>query len=259
MLKQKKAKFSLCKTPQEHSPQKIDLDALYLRLKNDYGPMGWWPVRGEAPDRGYHPGVFPVPVTRSGAFEVCMGAVLTQNTAWLQVEKALDGLFACQVRSPESLLALAVDELAGAIRPAGYRNQKSRYLRAMAEWFVLHYDHIAAGRDNLDVIRASLLDVRGIGPETADSILLYAFHLPTFVIDAYTRRICAALGIAEAKTPYATLREQFMDALPRDVLLYQEYHALLVQHAKLYYSGVRKDGAQCPIAEKWWVGGDSPT
>ena len=210
---------------------------LYQELRALYGNMGWWPVRIEWEGRGYHPGVYGLPRTREGAFEVCMGAVLTQNTAWTSVEKALDALLEKGLRNPEELLSLPVQELAELVRPSGYRNQKSLYLREVARWFMDSYDRLTRPGVNLEAEREALLAVKGVGPETADSILLYAFHLPSFVIDAYTRRVGAAKGLYEGDESYASLRFLFMEALPLDVVLYQEYHALLVQHAKLHHRG----------------------
>ena len=210
---------------------------LYQELLGLYGEMGWWPVRSEWEGKGYHPGVHGLPRTREGAFEVCMGAVLTQNTAWTSVEKALDALSENGVRTPEDVLALPVDALADLVRPSGYRNQKSRYLREVAQWFIASYERLKGPRASLEAEREKLLTVKGVGPETADSILLYAFHLPSFVIDAYTRRVGASKGLFGGTESYACLRSLFMEALPLDVVLYQEYHALLVQHAKLYHRG----------------------
>jgi len=226
----------------------MDFQKLYSELASLHGPMGWWPVRAECSGRGYHPGRAGIPATRPGAFEVCMGAVLTQNTAWSQVEKALDGLREAGVRDPEDILGCEDSMLSHWIRPAGYCNQKARYLKAVAQWFGANFDSSGKRAVDLESLRQDLLGVRGVGPETADSILLYAFHLPTFVIDTYTRRICDALGIADSKVSYGVLRKKFMDALPADVVLFQEFHALLVQHAKLYYSG-RKGNAGCPLLE----------
>jgi len=195
---------------------------LYNKLFSLYGAQGWWPVRSEFKGRGYHPGKFGLPATKKGKFEVCMGAILTQNTAWTQVEKALINLFAAKINTPEKILKTDDETIATLIAPAGYRNQKTKYLKNIAEWFM----------DNSQLDRDSLLQVKGVGRETADSILLYAFHLPTFVIDTYTKRTLAALKIFDEKTPYETLRLWFMDNLELSVPLFQEYHALFVEHGK---------------------------
>jgi len=196
---------------------------LYNKLFSLYGPQGWWPVRSEFKGRGYHPGKFGLPATKRGKFEVCMGAILTQNTSWTQVEKALTNLFAAKINTPEKILKTDNETIAALIAPAGYRNQKTKYLKNIAEWFINYSSKL--DRDNL-------LQVKGVGRETADSILLYAFHLPTFVIDTYTKRTLAALKIFDEKTPYETLRLWFMDNLELSVPLFQEYHALFVEQGK---------------------------
>jgi len=198
---------------------------LYEKLFSLYGAQGWWPVRSEFKGRGYHPNVFGLPATRKGKFEVCMGAILTQNTAWTQVEKALANLFATKINTPEKILKTDSETIATLINPAGYRNQKTKYLKNIAEWFIENFQLKEPSRDNL-------LQVKGVGRETADSILLYAFHLPTFVIDTYTKRTLAALKIFDEKTPYETLRLWFMESLELSVPLFQEYHALFVELGK---------------------------
>ena len=156
-----------------------------------------------------------------------MGAILTQNTAWTQVEKALINLFAAKINTPEKILEMDNEKIAALIAPAGYRNQKTNYLKNISEWFI---DNGSNGE--LEPARNNLLQVKGVGRETADSILLYAFHLPTFVIDTYTKRALAALKIFDEKTPYETLRLWFMENLELSVPLFQEYHALFVELGK---------------------------
>jgi len=199
---------------------------LYSKLFSLYGAQGWWPVRSEVEGRGYHPNKFGLPATKKGKFEVCMGAILTQNTSWLQVEKALNNLFAAKINTPEKILKTNSETIANLIAPAGYRNQKTIYLKNIAQWF------IEVASEKLGITRDELLKVKGVGRETADSILLYAFHLPTFVIDTYTKRTLAALKIFDEKTDYETLRKWFMDGLEPSVELFQEYHALFVEHGK---------------------------
>lgn len=202
---------------------------LYRRLLKLYGPQGWWPVRCEISGAGYHPEIFQVPSSSHGRYEVCLGAVLTQNTSWVQVDKVLNVLQRETGFDPERLLNVPENLLQEWIRPAGYFRQKSRYLCQISLWF----EDIE--RQQIEPGRSELLKVQGVGPETADSILLYAFHQPTFVIDAYTRRILEHLGVAQPKASYESLRAWFMLSLPQDVVLFQEYHALLVAHAKAYY------------------------
>jgi endonuclease-3 related protein len=206
---------------------------LYNKLFALYGAQGWWPVKSEFDGRGYHPNKFGLPATEKGRFEVCMGAILTQNTSWIQVEKALGNLFAAKINTAEKILKTSSESIAALITPAGYRNQKTMYLKNMAKWFV----EVGGGRrltagGGLEAARDDLLKVKGVGRETADSILLYAFHLPTFVIDTYTKRILASLKIFDEKTNYETLRKWFMENLEPSVDLFQEYHALFVEHGK---------------------------
>jgi len=199
---------------------------LYKKLFALYGAQGWWPVKSEFEGRGYHPNKFGLPATEKGKFEVCMGAILTQNTSWIQVEKALNNLFAAKINTAEKILKTDSETIAALITPAGYRNQKTMYLKNIAKWFVE-----AAGGE-LETARDELLKVKGVGRETADSILLYAFHLPTFVIDTYTKRALASLKIFDEKTNYEILRKWFMENLEPSVELFQEYHALFVEHGK---------------------------
>ncbi len=187
---------------------------IFDRLLAQYGQRHWWP--GETP------------------FEVCVGAILTQNTNWGNVERAIANLKEAGRLSPPGIAQLPPDELAALIRPAGYFNVKAGRLQAFVA-FILQ----AADGDldrlflrNWPALRDMLLAVRGIGPETADSILLYAGNQPSFVVDAYTRRIFNRLGLVDETIAYEPLRAFFMGHLPADAQLYNEYHALLVEHGK---------------------------
>lgn len=190
------------------------LDQLFQRLYRHYGPQHWWP--GETP------------------FEVMVGAVLTQNTNWQNVSRAIDNLKAAGVLSLDALLALPMEELAQLIRPAGYYNLKARRLRNLLEMLARDF----GGRLErlwelpLDEARRRLLAVKGVGPETADSILLYAGSKPIFVVDAYTFRILGRHGLANDGMDYHDLQQRFMEYLPPETQLYNEYHALLVRLGK---------------------------
>lgn len=202
------------------------LMAVYRRLLDRYGAQHWWPA--DTP------------------FEVMVGAVLTQNTAWSNVEKAIDNLKAMEAGfSLESLLAIPVERLAALIRPAGYFNVKAKRLSSLCRFLQRHGE---LDRLETDQLRALLLSVHGIGPETADDILLYAYHRPVFVIDAYTRRLFARLGMIEAESGYETLREGFEAALQNDAELFNEYHALIVVHAK-NHCRVKPVCADCPVRD----------
>jgi endonuclease-3 related protein len=211
---------------------------IYDCLFDSYGPQGWWPLTelhkagGANPAKtgsflGYHPADYTYPQTRNQQFEVICGALLTQNTSWIQVEKAILNLRQIHSLSPEAILSLDPETLKEAIRPAGYYNQKAMRLKTLAGWFSELEDRIPA--------RDELLSLKGVGPETADSILLYAFKQPSFVVDAYTKRIVTNLGFADEKASYNEIKALFEENLPEDFAVYQEYHALLVKHAKRYY------------------------
>ncbi len=214
---------------------------MYQAMLAALGPSGWWP--GET------------------AFEVALGAVLTQNTSWANVEKAVAVLRAHDLLTPAAMLDISETTLAEAIRPAGYYRLKAgrlanllRFLRAEAEEF---------GRGSADLrdpalpmlrsrsardLRERLLAVRGIGPETADSILLYALGLPVFVVDAYTARIALRHGLASEDAGYGELQELFTDALPEDAALFNEYHALLVRVGHTWCRKKEPKCRDCPLA-----------
>jgi endonuclease-3 related protein len=202
---------------------------LFEALSARYGPQGWWPLASRAgrpgyDERGYHPGTYGVPGPRD-RFEVAVGAVLTQNTAWLNAEAALRALRSTGLLRPAALLACHPHRLAALIRPSGYYNQKARKLRALAAYL--------AGLSGARVpSREALLALWGIGPETADSILLYAWHVLVPVVDAYTRRLFCRLGWSGERASYGELAALCVRGLPVDVPAYQEFHALVVRHAK---------------------------
>lgn len=162
-------------------------------------------------------------------YEVIVGAVLTQNTAWGNVEKALANF---DNVSPEFVLGAELSELAEIIRPAGFFNQKAAYLKAVTDWFAGYGFNVTdVQKEPLEKVRKELLAVKGIGRETADSILLYAFDFPTFVIDAYTVRLCERVPITAGKG-YDALKKYFEDNLPISVKVYNNFHALIVINAK---------------------------
>lgn len=206
---------------------KAQLTDLYNRLLAHFGPLNWWPA--ETP------------------FEVIVGAVLTQNTAWTNVDKAISNLKRLGPLDRNALLAMQPEELAQAIRSSGYYTVKAARLRAVLSWLGEGWeDRLSKG--DLDTLRQELLTVPGVGTETADSILLYAAGRPTFVIDAYTRRILDRLGIQPGESTYEGYRRLFMDHLPNDVPLFNEFHAQLVYLGKDY---CRKEPLcrSCPVQE----------
>jgi endonuclease-3 related protein len=224
------------------------LEGLYQRLLSEYGPQGWWPLRSRAgrrgfDGRGYHPGRYAGPRSTGERFEIAVGAVLTQNTSWRNVEPGLDALLARRLIDPAAMLECSQRELAAHIRSCGYHNQKARKLHVLAGWF----GDAALRRSFARHGREELLSLWGIGPETADSILLYAYGVPVFVVDAYTIRILFRLGWLQGSELYAEVQRLFLERLPAESSLFNEYHALLVRHAK-EHCRVRAVCAGCPLA-----------
>ncbi len=198
----------------DNQPISQKLLSIYHQLIKCYGPQHWWPA--EEP------------------FEVIIGAILTQSAAWLNVEKAIANLKAAKALSPKALRQFSLPEIATLIRPCGYYNAKALKLKSLAHWLGEYYN------DNLEKLfanatehlRQQLLSIYGIGQETADSIILYAANKPIFVIDAYTRRIINRIGPAPDSNSYNAYQALFMNNLPADTELFNEYHALLVCLAK---------------------------
>ncbi|MCT4626696.1 endonuclease III domain-containing protein [Halodesulfovibrio sp.] len=183
------------------------------------------------------------------AFEVMVGAVLTQNTNWNNVEKAINTLKQQDVLTPQALLALPQDELATLIRPAGYYNVKAKRLQNLVRWFrdTANYSFAALDTFSTEELRTELLSVNGIGQETADSILLYALNRPSFVVDAYTRRIFNRHSLVSEDIYYEELRDFFMDVLPEDTQLFNKYHALIVRVAKEWCLKKTPRCETCPL------------
>ena len=187
---------------------------IYNRLFDRYGPQRWWPA--------------------DGPFEVVVGAILTQSAAWINVEQAISNLKAANALTPAALHDLPIERLAHLIRPSGYFNAKALKLKSFVERLDLKYGGDLNKLFTLDnaALRQELLSIHGVGEETADSILLYAARRPSFVIDAYTKRIVSRLGLAPSKDSYGDFQALFAQNLPRDERLFNEYHALLVRHGK---------------------------
>src|SRR5690606_5879346 len=215
---------------------------IYEALLKHYGPQGWWPLTSlveEGKDGGYHPGDYEHPKTELDAYEIIVGAILTQNTSWSAVERAIQNLRQMGALDPHALLSLSDSKLKRAIKPAGYYNQKALYLKEATKFFM--------SLNKKTPTRKDLLSVKGVGNETADSILLYAYKQPQFVIDAYTKRIAFALNLADESVGYMELKDLFESNLPKDVALYQEFHALLVEHAKHFYSKKTRSSLQTEV------------
>lgn len=207
------------------------LTRIYNILLKHFGPQHWWPGDTD--------------------FEICVGAILTQNTNWQNVEKAIQNLKAKKALAAKAMYRLSVEELARLIKPSGYFNVKEKRLRHFLEFLVVQnrgsLKRVFDGEMN--EVRKRLLEVKGIGPETADSMLLYAGNFPIFVIDAYTGRIFSRLGLCDRDVSYHDLQLFFMNNLPSDAPLYNEYHALLVMLGK-HYCKPKPLCAKCPMVKK---------
>lgn len=205
------------------------LEDIYEKLYQHFGPQAWWP--GETP------------------FEVIVGAILTQNTSWQNVESAIDNLKKAKVLNPRKLYSLPLAKLARLIRPSGYYNIKARRLRSFLDFLFQGYGGSLKkmfSRD-LDGLRQQILNVEGVGPETADSILLYAGGYPVFVVDAYTKRIFSREKLISENASYHQAQGIFMRGLKKDVQLYNEYHALIVRLGKEICKKNNPKCHLCPI------------
>lgn len=207
----------------------IFLEALYDRMNGHFGDLAWWPAKTP--------------------FEVIVGAILTQNTAWRNVETAIINLKDAGIMSPAGLLAAEDETVAELIRPSGYFNVKTRRLKS----FVRYLEEVHDGRLDrmfagaLHPLRESLLSVNGIGKETADSILLYAGGKPVFVVDAYTKRIMLRHGMIREDADYDDIQQLFMKNLPGDIALFNQYHALIVNIGKTYCNKKDPRCTLCPL------------
>jgi endonuclease-3 related protein len=187
---------------------------IYESLLERFGPQHWWPA--------------------DSPFEVMVGAVLTQNTNWTNVEKAIEALKSAGCLEPLAMLGLPPEELSRLIQPSGYFRIKERRLRSLVRWFVDRYDADLNRLERVatEALRQELLAVHGVGPETADSILLYALDRPQFVVDAYTHRILQRHGWLQGGESYDAVQQMMTSHLKPDVALYNEYHALIVRLGK---------------------------
>jgi len=204
------------------------LTKVYQLLFDRFGPQHWWP--GET------------------QFEIIVGAILTQNTSWANVGKAIANLKSDNLLTPEKLHHIDVSQLAELIRPAGYYNIKAKRLKSFLTWLFEEYAGLLTKLEDVstDQLRDELLAIKGIGRETADSILLYAFGRNVFVVDAYTARIACRHELIEAGADYEQLRELFQSNLPEDIQLFNEYHALLVRVGKEFCKPKARC-TSCPI------------
>ncbi len=204
---------------------------IYLTLFKHYGAQGWWPFL----DIGYHPNDYSYPKNSDQIFEVALGSILTQNTTFISVTKAMNNLQENNCITSVAIKAMDVEKLKTLIKPAGYFNQKANYILE----FIQFFDTLNGAVPS----REELLKVKGIGEETADSILLYGYNQAQFKVDAYTKRLLLELGLIDEKSKYRDIKKIFEDALEKEIedtderrKIYQEYHALIVEHGKHYYS-----------------------
>lgn len=206
----------------------ISVEGIYRRLLEHHGTQGWWPA--DTP------------------FEVMVGAILTQNTSWKNVEAAIVKLQEADALDPVTILGLPDVELGELLRSSGYFNVKARRLKALCRWLVDAGGVESLAMQETDELRIGLLSVNGVGPETADDILLYALDRRVFVIDAYTRRVFSRMGVIAGNETYEVLRSFFESSVSGQVDQFNEYHALIVRHA-VDVCRTRPDCRRCCLRE----------
>lgn len=207
------------------------LRSVYKRLLAFHGPQGWWPIIHPSTSQSeYH---LMAPRNGSDFFEIAVGAILTQNIAWKNVNTALDSLKSSGLLDPTPLRGIETSKLAAIIRPTGYYNQKAKKIKSFIAWYGSHNDsYRELRRMDPAALRDELLSVNGIGPETADSILLYALNVKIFVVDAYTRRVFSRVGLLTGEPTYEEIQKLFHRHFKGSEREYNEYHALIVAHGK---------------------------
>ncbi len=205
---------------------------IYNKLLSSYGYQGWWPVTPTASCQELLKPCYGITIkTTKQRFEIIVGAILTQNTSWKNVEKAIIELNKKGFIDVKKIANAKKEELATLIKSSGYYNQKAERLKLIAS-FILKNPIKKLMQLEDDKLRELLLSLKGIGNETADSIMLYALDKPVFVVDAYTRRIASRIGIINGNESYSEIQSLFHSSLEKDRSLYNEYHALIVRHAK---------------------------
>lgn len=222
----------------------------YRKLFNHFGPQGWWPLAKGLGLAGTS-GTAGKAKEASPAFEIAVGAILTQNTAWRNVEKAIANLASRDLLTPGAMNETPIGEIRELIRPSGYYNVKGSTIKNLT---ALLFSDYGGSLDELfkrgpEEVRRALLDLKGIGPETADSILLYGGGLRAFFVDAYTKRILKRHGLVGGKASYNKVQSLMVESLPGGARLYNEYHALIVQLGKEYCRPRNPRCKECPIFE----------
>ena len=208
---------------------------VYLHLLKYFGPQGWWPVtKNSSAKPRYFPKKYKIKRDNE-KFEVCVGAILTQNTAWKNVEKALSSLNEHKLLTPEAIFRIDKNKLAQLIKPSGYYNQKAGRLKDFAGYIVKNYSGSVSRMFDkpVDELRRELLAHKGVGPETADSMILYSANKPVFVVDSYTLRFVKRFGWMK-KPDYYSTQKYFVEHLPKKLEVFNEYHALIVALGKDY-------------------------
>ena len=223
----------------------IKIQTIYDKLSLHFGPQNWWPVTldGEI-SPGYHENIN---LTEKQKLEICFGAILAQSTSWKNAEKALIELNKNSLIDAKKILKIEDERLASIIKPSGYHNQKAKKLKNFCSFLFKNYGGNLGKllKKNVEELRNELLSVNGIGPETADSIILYAAKKPIFVVDAYTKRIFSRVGFKE--NSYDEFQSLFHKTLPQSERLFNEFHALIVELGKSICKTAPLCG-QCPIS-----------
>lgn len=216
---------------------------IYTKLYNTYGPQGWWPFINyngennlkEGNTKGYHILNYNFPRNKDEIFEVCLGSILTQNTTFMSVVKSLENLNKVNCLNYQKIKELPINELKILIKPSGYYNQKAIYISEFIKFFETLNDRLP--------LRDELLNIKGIGPETADSILLFAYKQPEFKVDAYTKRLLVHNKILNENVKYHDIKYFMEKEIKKEIknnndliIIYQEFHALIVNHSKHFYS-----------------------
>lgn len=216
----------------ERTPDAGRIESIYRSLLDGLGPQQWWPHADE-----------------DGRFEICIGALLTQNTAWTSAARALANLRAAGAWPAEAILALPQDVVADLVRPAGHYNVKARkvqeFCRVLVEEYESSIDALLEG--DADTVRTRLLGIWGVGPETADAMTLYAGRLPTFVVDVYTYRLAERLDLTPGPRHYERYRQFFLESVGTDVRRLNEWHALIVRHGQRTCRRSDPHCEECPL------------
>lgn len=225
------------------------LRGLFDRLEAEYGFQGWWPLATRAGGAGYDDAGYrlspsvEVNLGSEERLEIAVGAILTQNTAWSNARSALDALHERGLLTLSALGRLAVNDLATIVRSSGYYNQKARKIKELVAY-------LDGKPEDEAPTRSALLGIWGVGPETADSILLYAYGVPTFVADAYAIRILGRMGLVEGNASYWRVQELVHTSLSPEAERYGELHALLVRHARGYCRSRGPLCDRCPVRQR---------